>query len=188
MKFRSLSKTGSGRRPVAPGAGYALVMLLVGIMLTPSIGASADDSEAQRLFHIERNKNANIVVYDALVLPDGTLRKKDPIEVYWLKLAEDGERKGLKRIERRMAYGFKVQEQESKQLLLEMKADIDRDILVAAIDDTFGALIDIDGHRSILSRIYIFAEESGMMPKVKYLELFGVDLETGDERYEKYLP
>ncbi len=150
--------------------------------------SAAEDYAIQRLFHIERNKNANIVVYDARVLPDGKLTKKDPVEVYWLKLAEDGERKKLKRIEKKMAYGFKVRDQQDAQLRLEMKADIGRDIFVAAVQDTFRALIDIDGRRAVLNRIYIFAKEGGILPTVEYIEMFGVDLENGEERYEKYLP
>ena len=165
----------------------ALLFTLLAVLAGPLV-ASADEPMTQRLFHIERNKNANIVVYDARVLPDMTLPKKDPVDVYWLKLAEDGERKKLKRIERKMAYGFKVHDQEVDRLRLDMKADVGRDLFVAAVRDTFRALIDIDGRRAILDRIYIFADESGIMPKVKYLELFGVDLDTGEERYEKYLP
>ncbi len=164
-----------------------LLALLAAIPGFPRISA-AEDSTVHRLFHIERNKNANIVVYDARVLPDGTLQKKDPVDVYWLKLAEDGARKKLKGIERRMAYGFKVQDHEGDRLRLDMKADIGRDVFVAAVRDTFRALIDIGGRRAILDQIFIFAEEGGILPKVKYLELFGVDLETGEERYEKYLP
>jgi hypothetical protein len=164
-----------------------LLALLVAIPVFPRMSA-AEDFTIQRLFHIERNKNANIVVYDARVLPEGKLTKKDPVEVYWLKLAEDGERKKLKRIERKMAYGFKVRDQEDAQLRLDMKADIGRDIFVAAVQDTFRALIDIDGRRAVLNRIYIFAKEGGILPSVEYIEMFGVDLETGEERYEKYLP
>ncbi len=165
----------------------ALVVTLFAVLAGPLV-AFSDEPMTQRLFHIERNKNANIVVYDAHVLPDGTLTKKDPVEVYWLKLAEDGARKKLKRIERRMAYGFKVRDHEGDRLRLDMKADIGRDIFVAAVHDTFRALIDIGGRRAILDRIYIFADEGGILPKVRYLELFGTDLETGEERYEKYLP
>ena len=74
------------------------------------------------------------------------------------------------------------------QTIQEDQPDVGRDLFVAAVRDTFRALIDIDGRRALLDRIYIFADESGVMPKVQYLELFGVDLETGEERYEKYLP
>lgn len=175
-------------RHAGPAVRYTLGVFVACTMLAGSIEVGADDSVAQRLFHIERNKNANIVVYDALVQADGTLRKKNPVEVYWLKLAEDGERKKLKRIERRMAYGFKVRDQEPRSLTLDMKADIGRDIRVSALGDTFASFIEIDGRPAILERIYIFADESGLMPEVEYIELFGLDWETGDSRYEKYLP
>jgi hypothetical protein len=102
--------------------------------------------------------------------------------------AEDSTSHRLFHIERKMAYGFKVRDQQSEQLTLDMKADIDRQIQVVAVEDTFRALIKIDGHRAILTRIYIFAEEGGILPKVKYLEMFGLDLETREQRYEKYLP
>jgi hypothetical protein len=87
-----------------------------------------------------------------------------------------------------MAYGFKVRDQEDARLRLDMKADIGRDIFVAAVQDTFRALIDIDGRRAVLNKIYIFAKEGGILPTVEYIEMFGVDLENGEERYEKYLP
>ena len=163
---------------------------LVTTILLLLVGAAthADDLAAHRLFHIERNKNANIVCYDAQVQADGTLPEKNPVVVYWLKLAEGGERKGLKRIERKMAYGFKVENREGDRLELKMKADVGRNVFVEAVDDTFRAFIDIDGKRSRLDRIYIFADESGIMPKVEYIELFGVDAATGEDAYEKHLP
>ena len=114
-----------------------MALTLLAALAVPSL-AHAEDPAVQRLFHIERNKNANIVAYDARVETDGLLRKKDPVEVYWLKLAEDGARKKLKRIERRMAYGFKVRDQQGDRLRLEMKADIGRDIFVEAVGRCLG--------------------------------------------------
>lgn len=161
----------------------------VALLLLLGLAARADDSvTSHRLFHIERNKNANIVVYDAQVLPDGRLHAKDPVIVYWLKLAEGGERKDLKGIEKRMAYGFKVESREGDRLELKMKADIGRTVMVDAVADSFRAFITIDERRAQLDHIYIFADESGITPKVEYIELFGADAETGEEVYEKYLP
>jgi len=150
-------------------------------------GALADDLTAQRLFHIERNTNANIVVYDAMVLPNGNLREKDPVEVYWVRLAEEGQRKKLKGIEKKLAYGFKVESREGNRLMLDMVADVGRTVEVGLHDDVYRAFMTIDGHRALLDRIYIFAEGS-FKPKVKYLELFGVDVETGGDLYEKLEP
>jgi len=151
-------------------------------------GSACAESTPQRLFHIERNTNANIVAYDVMVEPDGGLPEKDVIEVYWLRLAEDGERKGLNWIERTKAYGIKVKEREGDQLVCKMAADIGRLVTVERTDDGYRAFIDVDGRRAILEKVYIFADDGGLIPTVEYIELFGKDVETGEQAYEKYLP
>jgi len=161
-----------------------LLMLIIPVFAQ----AKEKDSVVHRLFHIERNKNANIVVYDALADSVGNLIKKDPVIVYWLKLAEDGERKGLKRIERRMAYGFKIEERDGNVLELKMKADIGRNLWVKSVDDIYKAYMEIDGHQAVVEKIFIFATEGGLYPTVEYIELYGADAETGEECYEKFLP
>src|ERR1035437_1974022 len=49
----------------------------------------------QSLFVIEWSKNANVVQYDARLTADGVLDPKEPVEVYWILLAEDGRREKL---------------------------------------------------------------------------------------------
>lgn len=166
-------------------------MILIALVGLPSLAfAAADGLRAHRLFHIERNKNANIVVYDAMVQADGNLprKKKKAVEVYWLRLAEGGERKKLKRIEKKFAYGFKVKDRAGNRLTLKMKADIGRLVTVDVVDGVYRAFIDIAGRPAIMKKVYIFAEENGVIPEVKYIELFGRDLETGEEAYEKLEP
>jgi len=170
----------------------ALTLTLILALVFP-LAALADEGEeieptAQRLFHIERNKNTNIVVYDAQVLPDSNLAEKDPVIVYWLKLAEGGHRKGLKGIEKKMAYGFSVESREGNRLVIEMKADVGRNLVVDIHEGAYRAFIEIDGRQALLEKIYIFAEEKFPIPDVKYLELFGADVETGEDLYEKLIP
>ena len=170
----------------------ALTLTLILTLVLP-MAALADEGEeieptAQRLFHIERNKNTNIVVYDAQVMPDSNLAEKDPVIVYWLKLAEGGHRKGLKGIEKKMAYGFSVESREGNRLVIEMKADVGRNLVVDVHEGTYRAFMEIDGHQALLEKIYIFAEEKFPIPDVKYLELFGGDVETGEDLYEKFIP
>ncbi len=163
-------------------------LVLIALILPAIALAAEEDTVAHRLFHIERNKNANIVVYDAMVLPDTTLPKKDPVVVYWLKLAEGGERKNLKRIEKKMAYGFKVKDREGDRLVMDMKADIKRPVVVYKLDGIYKAFVKIQDAQVILDKVYIFAEEGGMLPTVKYIELFGTNPATGEEVYEKFEP
>ena len=162
--------------------------LILALLLPLAVQAKDPEPTEQRLFHIERNKIANIVVYDARVMPDSSLAKKDPMIVYWLKNAEGGERKGLKWVENKKAYGFKVKSREGNRLVVDLVADVKRDLVVDVHEGVYRAFTDISGRRALLEKIYIFAEESGVMPTVKYLELFGTDTETGEEAYEKFIP
>ena len=166
----------------------ALILALVLPLAALADEGGEIEPTPQRLFHIERNKNTNIVVYDARVLPDSNLAEDDPVIVYWLKLAEGGHRKELKGIEKRMAYGFKVESREGNRLVIKMKADVGRDLVVDVHEGVYRAFMEIDGRQALLEKIYIFAKETLMLPSVKYLELFGTDVETGEEIYEKFLP
>jgi len=63
----------------------ALKLLLTATMLYPAM-VFAGDPARDGLFRIERNKNANIVQYDARVTEDGKLDSKQPVswvEVLW---------------------------------------------------------------------------------------------------------
>jgi len=67
----------------------ALKLLLIAAMLYPAM-VFADDRAHDALFRIERNKNANIVQYDARVAEDGKLDSKQPVVGYWIRLADKG--------------------------------------------------------------------------------------------------
>ena len=166
-------------------------LFVVMFVFLAAFSAMADEDpafEPQRLFHIERNTNANIVVYDAMVDSGGSLREKDPIDVYWIRLADDGERKKLKGIEKRMAYGYKDKEREGNTLVIEMVADIGRRITVAPYEEGYRARIDINGRPAFLDMVFIHATEGGVLPSVDLIELHGRDTESGEPAVEKFEP
>lgn len=161
-------------------AGFALCLLLA---------ASAVSAETQPLFHIERSKNANIVQYDANLNSQGMLRAKEPVLVYWIRLAENGEKRDLKWIERKLAYGFKTDyEKKTDTATLKLSADIERKIRVYAVEGQYRAETRIDGRPSFIEKLYIESDESGLWPKVIYIDLYGEDVENGRKRYERFLP
>ena len=64
---------------------------------------------AERLFHISRSVNRNLVCYDAHLTNNGQLITDEPINVYWVNREErPGEKNGLNYFQRKMAYGYKV--------------------------------------------------------------------------------
>lgn len=142
----------------------------------------------QSLFVIERSKNANIVQYDARLTADGVLDPKEPVEVYWILLAEDGRHEKLSPVGR-MGYGFDIKRDASgKSWVMTVAAYRKRDIIVRQTGTVVRAELVIDGKPSILEKMYINSTEGRSWVKVQSVELFGKDLETGEKRYEKLLP
>ena len=68
----------------------ATLVLIVPVYL---FGGGVDFS--QLLFVIEKSTNANVVHYDARIMPDGELDPRQPVEAYWVMAAEDGRKENL---------------------------------------------------------------------------------------------
>ena len=141
------------------------------------------------LFKIERNKNANVIQYDGQIDSEGNLLKKEPVIAYWVRLAEQGQKKKLSWVQKSFAFGFKVKRgQKEGAVKLDMKLDIGRMISISREGENYRATIPIDGAVSYLDRIFIHATGKGIKTKVDYIEFHGEDVKTGDSRFEKFVP
>ena len=142
------------------------------------------------LFYIQRNHNENTIVYDANFDKLGNLDKSNPIHVYWIRYQEYGQTMPLRTIEKLFAYGVKFSKIEGKQneYKVDLVATDKRDFLLKQ-EAPFRAAIytTINGKPAKLGHLYIFADNSGFWPKVKYIELFGKDITTGKSVYEKMI-
>ena len=141
------------------------------------------------LFHIERAKNANIVRYDAQVGPDGNFYAPEPVIAYWVRLAGDGQEKKLSWIQKKFAYGFDAYlDLESDSVDLRMEAKFGRSITVQRDGDDYRAVALIDGEDAYIEKVYIQAHGKGLSTRVDYVDLYGVDVNKGEARYERYVP
>jgi len=160
---------------------FAILALLV--------APAAAQIRTSPLFIIERSKNANVVHYDARLTADGKLDPKEPVIAYWVLLAEDGRRKELSWIEKKMAYGFTIKPDRSvKGYKMTLVAAPKRQIIVKKEKDAFRAEAVIDGRPAVLEKMYINASDGLTGPKVQYIEVYGKDLQTGEKRREKMVP
>ena len=165
-----------------------IVLMLFALICFPALILAATP-DSQHLFKIERSKNANIVQYDAQVSPDGKLLKKEPVVAYWIRLAEQGQVEKLSWIQRTFAYGFKAKLDRNRDTAeLDMAADFGRPIIVIREGDQYRATAPIDGSQSYLEKIFIQAHGKGIKVNVEYIELFGEDMQTGEVRYQKFVP
>jgi len=141
------------------------------------------------LFHIERNKNANIIQYDAQLDENGRLHGKEPVRAYWIRLAGKGEIKELTWIQEKFAYGMKVKlDKKNNTARVEMAADIGRSLEVKRFGDNYHAVGDIDGIESFIDKIFIQASGSGISTRVEYIELFGTSVTGQTRQYERFVP
>ena len=141
------------------------------------------------LFIIERNMNANVVHYNARLTADGKLDPKEPVIAYWVMLATDGHRQKLNWIEKKKAYGFTTTPDPSVNgYRMSLVAAPERQITVKKEKDVVRAEAVIDGRPAVLEKMYINASGGLTAPKVHYIEVYGKDLQTGEERHEKMVP
>ncbi len=142
------------------------------------------------LFYIQRNHNANTIVYDANFNADGTLNAKEPILVYWRRYDEKGQKMELRTVEKWYAYGVDWEKVEGKNFYkISLVADKNRDLWLKPLRANKAVVLTkINGKMSVLKHMYIFADNSGTWPTVEYIELFGYDSKTGKQTYEKIKP
>lgn len=154
---------------------------LIGTLLFVSAASSAAwaDEACGPLFTVERNLNANVVVYAAVHGADGRLDPTKPVRVFWLMKAEDGRELGLNFFERIRAYGVEATGRpEAGTFSLKMRAFPNRSLLLREREGCAEVLTEIDGRSAVLSRVFVSATK-GLFPSVAYVDVFGTDSETG---------
>lgn len=146
------------------------------------------EKTGERLFFIQRNINQNTIVYDANFDKDGNLNEQAPIDVYWIRFEERGQKMDLRNLERTLAYGIECTKSNNYKNKYKVKivADKSRELLLEQVAPYKAHVyLKIDNKTSQLDHMYIDADNSGIWPDLKYIELFGKDTATGDKTYEK---
>jgi hypothetical protein len=177
---------------IRSGIFLSLSILFVILATAPIVYGSQPLSqglETRHLFKIERSKNTNIVQYDVQVTPDGKLYQKKPVIAYWIRLAEDGRKRELTFFQRKFSYGFKTKyDAGSNSAILQMVAARSREIKVYEVEGKYRGETRIDGQPAFLERIFVTSIKNGFYRKTNFIELFGKDIKTGVDCYEKLTP
>jgi len=141
------------------------------------------------LFYIQRNHNTNTIIYDAKYEENGTLDKDEPIIVYWIRYDEQGQKMELRTVEKWYAYGVDWKKIEhKKKYSIKLVADKEHKFWLQQLAPYKSVIItEINKKRSILDHIYISADNSGLWPIVKYIELIGICTKTKETTYEKII-
>jgi len=142
--------------------------------------------EEDLLFFIQRNQNLNTVVYQLNRTLDGSINLSEPINVYWKEYSEQGGTKNINLLQRRLAYGYEFKVINNKTLQIHIVSYPDYKIYITVDEEGKATAISkMQGEWSQLTNIYVFAEDLGAFPNVKYVELYGDRQSDGLPSYER---
>ena len=186
--FRRRSRTRCPRPCTATGPDAILgaclptwsLIALLAVLAVALSGATTAWAQvtAEKLFFIQRSKNVNEVHYDARVTKEGTLDPKNPVDGYWLNKAEDGSRSPISLLQR-IAYGFDVDANGDGTHRMKLKAFSDRPLTLVRVNGRWRAQVTISGKQAYMTKLYVATDESGVMPKVLYVDVFGEETGSG---------
>ncbi len=139
------------------------------------------------LFFIQRNQNTDTIVYRVNRTIGGLIQEHIPMEAYWIRYTAGGIRCELNEIQNKLAFGYESMSISKELFTFQFVSykEITFYISRAEGSDKFRALYQYDDKTIKLDNIYVYADEMGVFPVVKYIELFGRDDDTGESHYRK---
>lgn len=137
---------------------------------------------ADRVFFVSRNLNKNIIVYD-VNLKNGKLDTDKPLHPYWYRLEENPITTGeLTFIQRKLAYGYSVEEEGDNEAYVRLKAYKKRMVKICKHNGKWVGITHINNKECILTEIYAHCPSR---TSCDYLILKGKTTADGKEEQEK---
>lgn len=165
-----------------------LFLVVLPVIMSGLAPFSVHNSTQQRIFHIERSKNKNIVCYDANILATRKLNQEDPIHAYWINQTDHpGERSDLSFVQKKLAYGYSYTKNADGSVEVSLVPLPARKltVLVDNKGQVHGKIL-ISGKPSYISKIYVQADPSNSL-KVQYVDIYGIEIATGKLITERIL-
>ena len=145
-------------------------------------------SVENRLFHIERSVNRNIVCYDINLDRAGVPDEKRPMSVYWINREERaGQRGELSFIQERFAYGYSVTGKRNGVIIIALNAVKNREITIEHNGEKYFCKLNINNSPSALHKIFVKTKPNNSI-QVEYVDIHGFELATGVIMVERIFP
>jgi len=143
----------------------------------------------ENLFFIQRSPNANLVQYEINFTKEGKIDSEEPIDVFWLRYNSHGGRRELKWFEKKLGYGVKSNQLDENTFEVNVVSYKKRKLYVVQNPDgSVQANIEINGKLSKFKSVFLDIKENTFFPTIGSVEIFGKDLETGEDVYERFVP
>ncbi len=143
------------------------------------------------LFYVQRTLNSNTVIYELNINDKNQLDKDDPVNIFWIRYAENREKQDLSYIQRIYAYGLKTKDLGNSNYELRFVSYKKLPFyLTQSKDKKYHVYATIKKKRVMLTRIFIQIESGGTFwfPNVVFVEFKGTDPTTGEVITERFKP
>jgi phosphatidylglycerophosphate synthase len=141
-----------------------------------------------QLFFLQRDPNTNTVIYQLNVNSAGKLDEDEPVRVFWIRYAEQGQREGLSFIQRKFAYGLSAKKVATDKYELKFAAynKVPFYLMRSGTDNAFHVYTVIANKQIMLNRVYLRIEGGTFwVPNVKYIEFKGLNSATREPVVER---
>ncbi len=142
--------------------------------------------DSDLLFFIQRNQNQDAIVYRVNRTPEGLINEHLPMDAYWIRFTEGGVRTELNVLQNKLAFGYDSDKINNDLYRFHFVSYKEITFYIHRTnDENFKVIYQRDGRNVVLKNIYVYAVEFGVFPDVKYIEIFGEDLDSGLADYQK---
>ncbi len=134
------------------------------------------------LFYLQRDPDANTVIYELNFKKDGSLHPENPVSGSWIRYSEQGQHKELNSIEKKFAYGVqsKALGKDEYEIRLAAYKKLPMYLKRSASDKKYRVYVLVENKQLLLKRVFVRVKGGSFwFPKVKYIDLFGTDALSG---------
>ncbi|MGN7203898.1 DUF4833 domain-containing protein [Pedobacter sp. SAFR-022] len=136
---------------------------------------------AHELFHLQRDPNTNTIIYELNLKEDGKVDPEKPVNIYWLRYADKGQKEDLSYVQRKFAYGLQTKALGNDEYELRFVSHKKLPLYLkrSPLDKKYHVYIDANNKRIMLDRVFVRIEGgSYWLPNVRYVELTGMNAKT----------
>lgn len=151
---------------------------------------NSNNQTKNKLFKIERSKDANQIFYDVHIENEEILNTDTPINIYWVKKSDGNKIKPLTWIQKKLAYGLEYSFKNDSLAQFHFVSYDKKDFFLKKdIDHKFKVFTKINNHFVIVKRIYIHITGGTFwVPKIPKIELYAYDKILNKEVIEVIKP
>lgn len=166
---------------------FTICSLLFYLVVFGQDGYPTPPNSVNRLFFIQHNENKNTFVYDAVFSSKGILDEINPVDIYRILYANNGEKKPLTSIQKKLAYGLDIQKLDKNTYQLTL-VSFPKQKMILKLDDQKNPIVQTAVNNKLITLNRVFLKQkkgtAGLSVKLEHILFYGKD-KNGKSIHEK---